>query len=78
MPACAVPTIDISAFRASPNRPVAQLRHGAAETGFFYVEGHGISTAATERAFALGREFCDLSENTKARYSFVADRYLGW
>ena len=78
MPTCLVPTVNISAFKSSPNRAVAQLRQGAAETGFFYVEGHGISPAAIQRAFATGREFCDLSEQAKARYSFVPDRYLGW
>ena len=45
--------------------------------GFFYIADHGIPQEEIDRAFATGQEFLALDTETKTRYPFNPDSYLG-
>ena len=56
-----LPVIDISRFRGSGREEfLAQLRHAAHDTGFFYVTGHGVAAELTTGIVEITREFFGL------------------
>jgi isopenicillin N synthase-like dioxygenase len=77
-----LPVIDISGLdRALPTRQAVarELHKACAETGFFYIRGHGIPDALIEEVFAQSRMFFALApeqklglnaENTPCRHGY--------
>jgi isopenicillin N synthase-like dioxygenase len=66
-----IPVVDLREWHeggAARQRFVQTLGEGLADTGFFAVQGHGISDELTRRAYGAAREFFHLPAATKARY----------
>ena len=65
----ALPVIDLSEFDATGDRAVLHQRLAriARDTGFFYLEGHGIDVAQIRELERLTRETFQLSPEAKDR-----------
>ena len=77
-----VPVIDVAPFLAGDpigGREVVRQVSRACETiGFLVITGHGIAAELQARVFEVCREFFDLSEEEKLRYSTVPGTYFGY
>src|SRR5690606_21321190 len=65
--------IDLSDFDDRREEITEQLWAAATDIGFFQLEGHGISRAETDGAFAMAERLFALPEATKARYPLVKE-----
>ena len=76
-----IPTIDISAFRASEpgalSRTAAALREACMTTGFYFIAGHGAAPETVAAAFVQSRRFHALPESVKSRVAINRDQ-SGW
>ena len=69
-----LPIIDIASLRGGTediSRIGAALDRACCEYGFFYVTGHNISPALSERLMALAREFFDSPLEQKMRIAMA-------
>lgn len=65
-----IPVVDVSGMvgaAAFPDETVASLRRACDEYGFFYLTGHGISTATFENILSLARRFFQGPQEEKDR-----------
>lgn len=77
-PAAALPVIDLRALRAPATREQA-LRHlarTARDTGFFYLEGHGIGAGAWQGIQRRAREFFALPLAAKQALAIANTRHF--
>lgn len=76
-----VPIVDISGLSsrdtALKKRIAKQIRTTAENSGFFYVEGHGIDPEIIDQAFATAKRFFKLSAAEKSEVN-VNDKQRGW
>ncbi|GAB3733271.1 isopenicillin N synthase family dioxygenase [Nocardiopsis nanhaiensis] len=70
--------IDLSDFDNRREEITEQLWAAATDIGFFQLEGHGISQAEMDGAFAMAERLFALPEETKARYPLVKELNAGW
>ncbi len=68
-----IPTVDLRQFRSGDEsarrRLIDTLGRGLTEFGFFNLEGHGIDAQLISRGYEAFRDFFDLGEDVKKRYS---------
>jgi isopenicillin N synthase-like dioxygenase len=77
-----LPIIDISPPRraSEPAALATEIDTACRDTGFFYVVGHGVSTALQTRVESLAREFFALPDAEKARVAMAhgGRAWRGW
>lgn len=78
----AVPVIDIAPFRAGTSQGmqavIQEVSHALETIGFFVITGHGLPSDLQARTLQTAREFFDLSEDEKLRYSNVPTTFMGY
>ncbi|KAF2804603.1 Clavaminate synthase-like protein [Mytilinidion resinicola] len=82
--ASTLPTIDLSPF-LDPNSSteerestVRAIDSACTEFGFFYLTGHGIPSATTDRVLSLAREFFSLPKAQKEKIARAKDGFRGY
>jgi isopenicillin N synthase-like dioxygenase len=66
-----LPVLDIQRFETDRAEFLADLREAARDTGFLYLEGHGVPATLIEEVLALSRRFFALPEKDKLAIEMV-------
>ena len=82
MSADQIPVVDISPFQdgtdQASRRVAQQVDHACREIGFLVIEGHGVTNEIVGALHNAGRNFFDLSEETKRKYETGPESYYGY